>query len=259
MAPPAETYLAIPPGDHCLSGNLHTGDTRGKTETIEEAPTYITTPQHGNDNGNILFYYPDVHGFYNNSLLLMDAFADAGYHVFGIDYFRDDPIWKHQNADKSVKPDFDRAAWRDKHVAFAKATVPKWTKAIADKYGKDTTKYVCAGYCFGATYVLDSLTKGFISAGAFAHPGSLTEEQFQNVDKPLLLSCAEKDHAFPPGKRNKAQAILEEGQKKYQVQLFQGVSHGFAVRCNLEDPYERYVKEQSYRGIVEWFNFWLSQ
>ena len=138
--------------------------------------------------------------------------------------------------------------------------MPKWTKVIAEKYGNESTKYACVGYCFGATYVLDSLaSSGFIAAGAFAHPGSLTEDQFKNLSKPLLLSCAENDHAFPPEKRNKAQSLLEEGGKKYQFQLFQGVSHGFAVRCNLDDPYERYVKEQSYRGIVEWFNFWLSQ
>jgi len=39
MSPLADSYLAIPPGDHCLSGNLHTGETRGKVETIAEAPT----------------------------------------------------------------------------------------------------------------------------------------------------------------------------------------------------------------------------
>ncbi len=89
MAPPATSYLAIPPGDHCLSGNLHTGETRGKVETIEDTPTYITSPHPGRGNGNILFYYPDIFGFYNNAMLLMDAFADAGYTVFGIDYFRD--------------------------------------------------------------------------------------------------------------------------------------------------------------------------
>jgi hypothetical protein len=89
MSPLADSYLAIPPGDHCLSGNLHTGETRGKVETIAEAPTYISNPHPGRGNGNILFYYPDVHGFYNNAMLLMDAFADAGYTVFGIDYFRD--------------------------------------------------------------------------------------------------------------------------------------------------------------------------
>jgi hypothetical protein len=89
MSTTADTYIAIPSGDHCLSGNLHTGETRGKIEIIEEAPTYITTPKSGKGNGNIIFYFPDVHGFYNNAMLLMDAFADAGYTVFGIDYFRD--------------------------------------------------------------------------------------------------------------------------------------------------------------------------
>jgi dienelactone hydrolase len=180
----------------------------------------------------------------------------------GSSHITQDPVWKHRKdkTDKTTDPGFDHAAWRDKHVSFARATVPKWTKAIADKYGKETTKYCCVGYCFGAPYVLNSLTAdGFISAGAFAHPGALTDEQFQNLSKPLLLSCAENDHAFPPEKRQRAQKILQEGGKKYQFQLFQGVNHGFAVRCNLDDPYERYVKEQSYRGIVEWFNFWLSQ
>lgn len=89
MSKPADSYLALPSGDHCLSGNIHTGETRGKIEEILEAPTYITSPHPGKGNGNILFYMPDVHGFYNNSLLLMDAFADAGFSVFGMDYFRD--------------------------------------------------------------------------------------------------------------------------------------------------------------------------
>jgi hypothetical protein len=89
MSTAKQSYLAQPSGDHCLSGNIHEGETRGRIEVIEEAPTYISSPQPGEGNGNILFYFPDVHGFYNNSLLLMDAFVDAGYTVFGIDYFRD--------------------------------------------------------------------------------------------------------------------------------------------------------------------------
>lgn len=138
--------------------------------------------------------------------------------------------------------------------------MPKWTASIASTYGSESTKYCCVGYCFGAPYVLNSLGPGsFISAGAFAHPGALTDEQFQKLENPLLLSCAENDHAFPAEKRRKAQDILQAGGKRYQFQLFQGVSHGFAVRCNLDDPYEKFVKEQSYRGIAEWFNFWLSQ
>jgi hypothetical protein len=33
-------------------------------------------------------YFPDVFGFFPNGLLVMDGFADAGYTVLGLDYFR---------------------------------------------------------------------------------------------------------------------------------------------------------------------------
>lgn len=161
---------------------------------------------------------------------------------------------------RTPEPGFDRAAWRDKHSTFARTVSPKWMEAIAKQYGTEKTKYAIVGYCFGAPYVVEALTaSSFITAGAFAHPTALTDEQFKNIEKPLLLSCAETDGSFPAAGRARAEEILTEGKKRYQFQLFQGVSHGFAVRCNLDDPYERYVKEQSYRGIVEWFNFWLAQ
>ncbi|KIW04476.1 uncharacterized protein PV09_04235 [Verruconis gallopava] len=247
---------------HCLLGNIHEGESRGKIEIIEDTPTYVTYPQPGRSNGHVLFYFPDIHGFYNNSLLLMDAFADAGYSVFGIDYFRGDPIWKHQKDkdDKTTDPAFDRAAWRERHSSYAQKQCPKWMQAIASRYSKDSTKFAAVGYCFGAPYAMEAISlNGLASAGAFAHPTALTEEQFKAITRPLMLSCAENDHAFPADKRRRAEDILKDEGKKYHVQLFQGVNHGFAVRCNLDDPYEKYVKEQSYRGIVEWFNFWLTQ
>lgn len=62
-------------------------------------------------------------------------------------------------------------------------------------------------------------------------------EQTNKVD-PLLLSCAEHDGAFDTAARNKAVDILQSGGRKYHLQLFQGVSHGFASRGDLDDPYE---------------------
>jgi hypothetical protein len=57
--------------------------------------------------------------------------------------------------------------------------------------------------------------------------------------EPLFLSCAEIDHTFPTESRNKAIDILIKDKKHYGVQVFSGVAHGFALRCNLEVPYER--------------------
>ena len=75
--------------------------------------------------------------------------------------------------------------------------------------------------------------------------------------EPLFLSCSETDHTFPTDARRRAIDIMSKNRCKYQLQLFSGVEHGFALRGNMEDAYERYVKEQSLKGIVEWFDFWL--
>lgn len=94
--------------------------------------------------------------------------------------------------------------------------------------------------------------------------------------EPLFLSCSEIDHTFDVEGRRKALDIMQREKKVYQYQLFSGVEHGFALRGNVENPYERkvpphgwlevaanlfrpgYVKEQSLEGIVKWFDFWLS-
>lgn len=56
--------------------------------------------------------------------------------------------------------------------------------------------------------------------------------------EPLLLSCAENDHAFDAEARKKAFELLQKESKRYHVQLFYGVSHGFAVKGDPEDPYQ---------------------
>lgn len=84
----AETYLAKPSGQCCLKGSIHEGEPRGKIVTISDIETYISTPPENKANGNIILYLPDVWGLFKNGLLIMDGFADSGYLVLGLDYFR---------------------------------------------------------------------------------------------------------------------------------------------------------------------------
>lgn len=117
-------------------------------------------------------------------------------------------------------------------------------------------------YCFGAPYVMNSLTQSGSSppvcdVGAFAHPAFLKESHFQNIERPLCLSCAETDFTFETDARNKAITILREAKKPYHLQLFSGVEHGFALRCDLNDPYARWCKEESAEGIARYFDLQL--
>lgn len=78
---------------------------------------------------------------------------------------------------------FDHAAWRAKHWNFAIDNVPKWLDAVKTKYGSETTKYACTGYCFGAPFVCNLLAGENVSAGAFAHPTALKEEHFLALNR----------------------------------------------------------------------------
>ncbi|KAK4953226.1 hypothetical protein LTR10_008932 [Elasticomyces elasticus] len=258
----ADKEIARPSGACCMEGTLHVGEPRGTTMTIAGVETYVVEPPSGKGNGHILLYFPDVWGFFNNGFLVMDGFADAGYLTLGLDYFRGDPVWRHQKdrTDTTTDPGFDYEAWKAKHMAFSDEAVPRWIAEVQAKYGNVGAKYACVGYCYGAPYVCNSLAKGgACTAGAFAHPAFLKESHFYNLAKPLFLSCSEIDHTFPNEFRNRAVDIMQAQGKIFQVQLFQGVEHGFALRGNIDNPYERYTKEQSLKGIAEWFDFWLSQ
>ena len=105
-----------------------------------------------------MLYYPDVFGFFTNGLLVMDEFAAAGYLTIGIDYFQGDPVFLHRDGPKDPKEGFDFEAWKAKYQKFAEDNVPGWIDAVKQKYGKSGTKYGCVGYCFGAPYVMNSLT-----------------------------------------------------------------------------------------------------
>ncbi|KAK5116368.1 hypothetical protein LTR62_007915 [Meristemomyces frigidus] len=242
--------IAKPSGECCLQGTIHEGEPRGRIESIADMETYVVEPPKDKANGHVLLYYPDVYGHFVNGFLVMDGFANAGYTVLGPDYFRGDPVQKSRKF--RGDPDFDFEAWLAKHMKFSDPAVPRWNAEVKAKYGGGGKKFACVGYC-------DLAKDGICTAGAFAHPAFLKESHFHNLEKPLFLSCAEIDHTFPNEYRNRAVDIMQAEKKHFQVQLFQGVEHGFALRGDPTNAYERYTKEQSLQGIVGWLDFWLAQ
>ncbi|ETS73290.1 hypothetical protein PFICI_14895 [Pestalotiopsis fici W106-1] len=262
MSTSHDAYLAQPSGNCCLTGTIHQGKPKGRFTIIAGIETYVSEPPAGKANGHVLLYFPDVWGMAINGLLIMDGFADAGFLVLGPDYFRGDPVTKHRKDrhDITTEPGFDFEAWKLKHTTFSDQAVPHWIKAVQEEYGKLQAKFACVGYCFGAPYVCKELAEGgSCVVGAFAHPAFLKESHFRNLTQPLFLSCSEIDHTFSTDSRNHAIGILKSESKKYHLQLFSGVEHGFALRGNPEDPYQRWVKEQSLQGIIGWLKFWLAQ
>lgn len=144
-----KSFLAQPPSACCLTGHLHTGEPRGTTEKIADLDTYITRPPPGTKaNGHVILYFPDVWGFFKNGFLVMDSFADAGYTVAGVDYFRGDPVWLHRKggSDTALQPPgWDYQKWIDDNMAFALGAVPGWVEAVRGELGGEGTKFACVG------------------------------------------------------------------------------------------------------------------
>jgi dienelactone hydrolase len=68
------------------------------------------------------------------------------------------------------------------------------------------------------------------------------------------MSDVETDRAFPPDKRHTSETILQELKVPYQINLYSGVQHGFAVRGDLSNREVTYAKEQAFLQAVYWFN-----
>jgi len=241
--------IAGPITDHCTQGVKHTGKPVGRVETIAGVETYISDPPAGTPGPKkVVLYFADVFSpLFINAKLLQDYFASHGFYVLGLDYFFGDPIQNH-----SDDPEFDRAAWFTKVRGLAKEATPKWIEEVRKIHGEDA-KYTAVGYCFGGPFALEIATTNNVVAAAFAHPAALDEDHFKQLKKPLLLSCAETDGSFPAASRHRAEEILTEIKATYHVQLFSGVSHGFATRGDPNVENSRWAKEESARGVINWF------
>ncbi|KAJ6516864.1 Alpha/Beta hydrolase protein [Mycena vitilis] len=235
----------------CFTGFKHSGDAVGKTVTIADVLTYISEPPANvaSQSGpkKIILFFSDVFGpFHLNNQLVQDYFASHGFLVLGLDYMLGDP-W-----DAHPDEGFDRDTWIAMARVRAQEVTPKWLEAVRKQYGP-IVQSASGCYCFGGPSVMNLAGTNNIVAAAFAHPGFLTEDQFKNLKKPLFLSCAESDFTFPVEFRRRAEDILVEVKAQYQLQVFSGVKHGFAVRGDPESPDGRWAKEESARGIIGWF------
>ncbi|KAJ7074765.1 Alpha/Beta hydrolase protein [Mycena amicta] len=240
--------LAKPYCEDCIKAVKHSGEPVGKTSTIAGVPTYISEPPSSEGPKKVVLFFADVYGpLYLNNQLIQDYFASHGFHVLGIDYFLGDPIYLHAD-DKEFKWE----PWYEQARKQARDCLPKWLEEVRKIHGADA-QYCVVGYCFGALYVMELGATEDIAAAAFAHPGALTEDHFMALKCPLFMSCAESDFTFETAARRRAEDILVENKAKYQIQVFSGVTHGFAIKGDLDNPDFRWAKEESARGIIGWF------
>lgn len=246
-----------PPAKCCAAGSLFEGTPTGQHARIDgKIDVYVATPPEGKaKTGCGILYIPDVLGIWQNSRLIADQFARRGYTTVVLDVFNGDPV-------KLERPaGFDIMAW----LARGSDGDNPHTAAYVDPIVEAGIKYVkqlgvdklgAVGYCFGAKYVVRHYKSG-IAAGYVAHPSFVEEDELAAIEGPLSISAAETDTIFSREKRHRSEEILKDTKQPYQIALYSGTEHGFAVRGDVGVKAQRFAKEQAFEQAVAWFDNFL--
>ncbi|KAK7985874.1 dienelactone hydrolase [Apiospora saccharicola] len=240
--------MASLPPENAARAVLHEGTPTGQTIKVGAYDGYLAVPESGKaraDNAAIL-YLPDIFSLSQNAKLIADQYAAAGYLTLIVDVMNGD----------ALPIDFNPAGFDfPKFLAGGSTGDNPHTPEAVDKVAqagikylkeeKKVTKLGSVGYCFGA------------KCGYMAHPSWVSEEELAAFKAPLSIAAAEDDFIFPTELRHKSEEILKSVGQPWQMNVYSGVQHGFATRCDLSVKAQKWAKEQAFFQAVAWFNAWL--
>ena len=241
---------------------------------------YIASPRPESAHAGVgVVLVTDVVGHrFPNAQLIADQLAANGYLTVVPDVFAGDPVPMPRPAG------FDLQGWlagkaggtnsKPHDIAHTEPFVAGAVKFLREKH--NVRRVGGVGYCFGGKYVVRGLgVAGGIDVGYVAHPSFVEEAELEAVQQPLSIAAAgapprlhsrsvqpltmlpETDTIFTVEKRQKSEEILRKLKIPWQINLFSGVEHGFAVRGDPSKKDTRFAKEQAFCQAVNWFGTWL--
>ncbi|PYI21375.1 dienelactone hydrolase family protein [Aspergillus japonicus CBS 114.51] len=241
-----------PPGACCAQGFKHEGTPVGEVKNVNGVDYYITYPKDNKTPEKAVLFLSDIFGLFNNAKLLADEYAANGYLCVIPDLFNGDAIpVAEMEAGK-----FDIGAWFPNHQpANVDPIVEAAVKYVKGDLG--VKRLAAVGYCFGAKYVCRFMKEGKVDVGFNAHPSFVTHEELGAITGPLSIAAAEIDTIFTTELRHESEGTLIKTGQPWQINLFSGVSHGFAVRADLSNKHFKWAKEQAFCQAIAWFRQYL--
>ncbi|KAK8091516.1 alpha/beta-hydrolase [Apiospora hydei] len=222
-----------------LSALRETGEPIGKTTVFENVTMYYTGQEDKCRQDTAVLFLTDIYGLASpEDLRLADSFGRAGYFTVAPDLFNGAPSPLDMNA-----PGFNQTQFLAAHGPDV--TDPIVAKGI--RYLREVRGYprvAVTGYCFGGRYALrfagaSGAVQG-VDAAFAAHPAMWTDAEIAAI----TLPASEMENLF------------DNLTTPWQIDLYSGAMHGFAVRGNLSDPQMRFAKETAFIQAVRWFQFW---
>ncbi|GMM35941.1 hypothetical protein DASC09_032660 [Saccharomycopsis crataegensis] len=237
---------SLPPAACCLKRTFHEGERKG---TLHKSLYGLASYEVGDiKSKRVLIVAIDIYGHdFLNTNLIADEYAAQGYYVVIPDILLGDPVDLSRGMESFQE-------WKVNHGP--EVTIMAYHNYLIElkKTVASDAKLFSVAYCFGAHCVIKELgSTGLLTAGAIAHPSNVTTEAMENVTKPLSISAAQIDQVFTTELRHKTEEILIKNDVRFQITLFSGVSHGFAIKGDINDKVVKYAKEKCFYDVVSWF------
>ncbi|TGZ82660.1 alpha/beta-hydrolase [Ascodesmis nigricans] len=249
-------------GEHCVSERTDPDiSSSGEVVKLGKTEVYISRPADVS-NAPLLVLLTNAVGVHSvNNQVQADHFASAGYFVVMPDLFNGDAFKTATASDAPAQEEQEpvrQPSLLDKikirtvegvkmfmiDMWLARHT-PENTDPIIDnvltavketyehkEYAPSLGTYV-VGYCFGGKYALRLAgpqgEKHGVVASAVAHGTLIQKEDFEGIKRPVVFACVENDPYFPDDIREQGRRIMDEKKADYQMEVFKGVPHGFAV------------------------------
>ncbi|KXS13737.1 alpha/beta-hydrolase [Gonapodya prolifera JEL478] len=272
------------PPECCTTGYIFAGTPTGKEEKLNGLDCYVAMPPSNSTATSILICH-DIFGWkMPNTRLVADALAKEGFAVFVPDFFNGYSAPPPNALDISVAP--AATMWgRFVQVGRALSVVPSVAYTVINtksKYGAlaksfaaflkekhSVAKLGSIGYCFGGhdSLLLGSISPPLADAVAEAHAGewsSPPSKDAENLVVPALFIFSDKDFSLKDADRKGVIETLEERNKEEKTKGWfdfhvyaPSTMHGFAIRCNEDDPVQKAERDLALANTKAFFKKWL--
>ena len=275
----------------CFRGSIHDGEPTGTEEIIHGVRTYIASPDTAASSQSTIIFVTDAFGFHLvNSKILADIYASrTGFCVLVPDIIPGGgvPLSSLALMETATAP----VAWWNIYgqvrrvvtvlrmmtifMPFAIRTRGVFPSLLA--YARAVkadlpagAKLGAAGFCWGGlqtTKLTEQAAivggrKPLIDAHFTAHPAGMKPQQFiesyRRFKVPLSIAVGDQDFVLSKDNVATIEAGFREeyGEGKnmsYEIKLYAGCGHGFAVRADEKKTVENKGAQQATSQAVTWF------
>lgn len=279
----------------CFKGAVHDGVPAGKEEAIHGVRTYVasvSTPSISTSKPTIIFI-TDAFGFnLPNSKLLADYYAlRTGFRVLVPDIIPGGgvPLSSLSLMEIITSPVKWWDIWGQIRravtiirmmivvIPFARRTKNVFPSLLmyARSVKSEGGKLGVAGFCWGGLQTtklsqepsVEGGKEALVNAHFTAHPAGLKGpddfvEGVGKFDVPLSMAVGDRDFVLSKEKVAEVEAGLRqefgEGVEKFEVRIYKGCGHGFAVRADPGKTIENEAAGRAAEQAVQWFKSFLS-